>query len=85
MMTDEVDDTTINKKPGFFFKGLMSKGRNTDEEDEYFEEENSDGVDDKTIKIVGFNKAEDEYLEILEGTQSMPELDVFKRITKSYK
>ena len=83
MMTDEVDDTTINKKPGFF-KGLMSKGlNNDDEEDEYFEEENSDGVDDKTIKIVGFNKAEDEYLEILEGTLSMPELDVLKELQKA--
>ncbi|MBT2156871.1 hypothetical protein KK425_17145 [Clostridioides difficile] len=61
----------------------MSKGlNNDDEEDEYFEEENSDGVDDKTIKIVGFNKAEDEYLEILEGTQSMPELDVLKELQK---
>ncbi len=62
----------------------MSKGRNNEDEDEdeYFEEENSDGVDDKTIKIVGFNKAEDEYLEILEGTQSMPELDVLKELQK---
>ena len=36
--------------------------------------------EDKTIKIVGFNKAEDDYLEILEGTQSMPELDVLKEL-----
>lgn len=67
MMIDEVDDIIINKKLGFF-KGLMLKGfNNDDDEDEYFEEENSDGVDDKIIKIVGFNKVEDEYLEILEG------------------
>ncbi len=39
-----------------------------------------DGVDDKTIKIVGFNKAEDDYLEILEGTQSIQNLDVLKNL-----
>ena len=37
-----------------------------------------DDDDDKTIKIVGFNKSDDDYLEILEGTNSMPELDVLK-------
>ena len=35
-------------------------------------------IEDKTIKIVGFNKSDDDYLEILEGTNSMPELDVLK-------
>lgn len=31
--------------------------------------------EDRTIKIVGFNKAEDDYLEILEGTQSVDTSD----------
>ena len=42
-------------------------------------------IEDKTIKIVGFNKAEDDYLEILEGTQSMPELDVLKELQNTNK
>lgn len=42
--------------------------------------ESEEDINDKTIKIVGFNKAEDEYLEILEGTQSMSELDVLKEL-----
>ena len=41
------------------------KKKEEDIEDDY------DEIEDKTIKIVGFNKAEDDYLEILEGTQSM--------------
>ena len=35
---------------------------------------------DKTIKIVGFNKAEDDYLEILEGTQSLSDLEVLQKL-----
>lgn len=74
MITDEVDEKTEVKKDGFF-KKFMSK---SDDKQEINEPD--DSVDDKTIKIVGFNKAEDEYLEILEGTQSMPELEVLKEL-----
>ncbi|RDY24735.1 DNA translocase FtsK [Romboutsia maritimum] len=76
MITDEVDDATVTKKQGFL-KGILSKS-NYDNTESVMDMD--DDVDDKTIKIVGFNKAEDEYLEILEGTQSMPELDVLKEL-----
>ena len=47
---------------------------------------NMNEIEDKTIKIVGFNKAEDDYLEILEGTQSMSsELDVLKELQNTNK
>ena len=78
---DEMDDKTMiardekDDKKGMF-KGFKDKFNKPEEED--FEEE--DFNDDKTIKIVGFNKAEDDYLEILEGTQSMSELDVLKEL-----
>ncbi|MGL5751208.1 MAG: DNA translocase FtsK [Paraclostridium sp.] len=76
MVTEEVDDKTIVEKNS----GLLNKFKkdkevnvaNTDED-----------VNDKTIKIVGFNKADDDYLEILEGTQSMPELEVLKELQKA--
>lgn len=77
MMTDEVDETTMIKKEGLF-KGIMSKNKKGQSEEPVLDLD--DEVDDKTIKIVGFNKAEDEYLEILEGTQSMSELDVLKEL-----
>ena len=69
MVTDEVDEDTVVKK-----QGLFKKGKHKQEiENEY------DEIEDKTIKIVGFNKAEDDYLEILEGTQSMSsDLNVLK-------
>ncbi|MGL6105934.1 DNA translocase FtsK [Romboutsia sp.] len=83
MMTDEVDEATMTKKDGFF-KSLKSKNK---EDKNISEDENNleDDVDDKTIKIIGFNKSEDEYLEILEGTQSMSELDVLKALQESKK
>lgn len=72
MVTDEVDEETMVKKQGLFKK---DKKKEEVIEDEY------DEIEDKTIKIVGFNKAEDDYLEILEGTQSMSsELDVLKEL-----
>ncbi|MCR8745095.1 DNA translocase FtsK [Romboutsia lituseburensis] len=74
MMTDEVDEDTMMQKEGFFKSMKKKKGK----EEPAIDME--DSVDDKTIKIVGFNKAEDEYLEILEGTQSMPELEVIKEL-----
>ncbi|MBS5786322.1 MAG: DUF87 domain-containing protein [Clostridioides difficile] len=89
IMTDEVDEATMPEKTGLF-KKMFSK--NKDKDEPIINDSNvtdSDGlddvddVDDKTIKIVGFNKAEDEYLEILEGTSSMPELDVLKELQKA--
>lgn len=80
MMTDEVDEATMIKKEGLL-KGFMSKNKKEKNEEPVLNIDNEiDEVDDKTIKIVGFNKAEDEYLEILEGTQSMSELDVLKEL-----
>ena len=76
MVTDEVDEETMVKK-----QGLLKKDKQKEDiENEY------DEIEDKTIKIVGFNKAEDEYLEILEGTQNMSsELDVLKELQNTNK
>ena len=87
MITDEVDDSTMEQtmvgenKPGFF-KGMMDKAKQYKENNVQNEPGVSleDSVDDKTIKIVGFNKAEDDYLEILEGTQSNSDLEVLKNL-----
>ncbi len=65
MITDEVDDNT-----------MVSKNNSKNIEKTSSQED----TEDKTIKIVGFNKAEDEYLEILEGTQSIPSVDTFKNV-----
>ena len=62
MITVETDEDESKKK-----ESLLSNLFKKDEEEKIDENE-------KTIKIVGFNKAEDDYLEILEGTSSMPEL-----------
>ena len=90
MISDEVDENTMEqtmieeKKPGFL-KGMMEKAKHS--KDNIAEKEPAvsleDGVDDKTIKIVGFNKAEDDYLEILEGTQSGSDLDILKNLQSS--
>ncbi|MGL5329399.1 MAG: DNA translocase FtsK [Peptostreptococcaceae bacterium] len=89
MITDEVDDSTMEQtmagqKKSNFFKGMVDKAKNKNEN---FENEPAvgleDGVEDKTIKIVGFNKAEDDYLEILEGTQSGSDLDMLKNLQNS--
>jgi S-DNA-T family DNA segregation ATPase FtsK/SpoIIIE len=87
IMTDEVDEATVPQKTGFF-KKMFSKnqdneGTTNNDSNVIDEDVLDDNVDDKTIKIVGFNKAEDEYLEILEGTASMPELDVLKELQKA--
>lgn len=75
MVTDEVDEETIVKK-----------GNKKDKQKEEFIEDDYDEIEDKTIKIVGFNKAEDDYLEILEGTQSMSsELDVLRELQNTNK
>ena len=77
MVTDEVDEETVIKEQGLFKK---------DKKKEEVIEDDYDEIEDKTIKIVGFNKAEDDYLEILEGTQSMPsELDVLKELQNTSK
>lgn len=52
----------------------------TTKDDVFKAQKLEEDLDDKTIKIVGFNKADDEYLEILEGTQSMNELEVIKQL-----
>ncbi|MGL4913290.1 MAG: DNA translocase FtsK [Romboutsia sp.] len=74
IMTDEVDEETMIKKEG------LSKPKKNKKEVKEYDFDTEDDMDDKTIKIVGFNKSEDEYLEILEGTQSMPELEVIKEL-----
>ena len=79
LMTEEVDETTqhTNMKKGFFKNFLHKNDDNTVSENTT--SLNSD-EGDKTIKIVGFNKAEDDYLEILEGTGTMPELNAIKEL-----
>lgn len=69
----DVDDRTIISKTGLF-----DKLKNKFSRDEDFEEEDLD--EDRTIKIVGFNKAEDDYLEILEGTQSLSDLEILQKL-----
>ena len=68
MATEEVDEKTNHgskaSKEGFFKNKKVDKTKDTLAID-------IDDENDKTIKIVGFNKAEDDYLEILEGTQSI--------------
>lgn len=90
MISDEIDENTmeqtmIEEKKLGFLKGMMEKAKHI--KDNIAEKEPAvsleDGVDDKTIKIVGFNKAEDDYLEILEGTQSGSDLDILKNLQSS--
>lgn len=68
---EDVDDATIVSKTGFFdmFKSKLGKNESQSEDD-----------GDKTIKIVGFNKAEDDYLEILEGTQGLSDLEILQKL-----
>jgi DNA segregation ATPase FtsK/SpoIIIE, S-DNA-T family len=74
MVTEEVDENTMVTKAGL---------RGKSKKEEINKDSIEDDENDKTIKIVGFNKAEDDYLEILEGTQSMPELEVLKELQKA--
>lgn len=74
MVTEEVDENTMVTKTGL---------RGKSKKEEISENSIEDDENDKTIKIVGFNKADDDYLEILEGTQSMPELEVLKELQKA--
>jgi len=71
-----MEETTIISKTGIFDK-IKGRFKKTDDEiDQNIEEDDND----KTIKIVGFNKAEDDYLEILEGTQSLSDLEVLQKL-----
>lgn len=72
---DGVDDKTMLNKTSFFEK-IRDKFHKDVEEDDY----QDDADDDKTIKIVGFNKAEDDYLEILEGTQGLSDLEILQQM-----
>ncbi len=74
MVTEEVDENTMVTQTGL---------RGKSKKEEISENSIEDDENDKTIKIVGFNKADDDYLEILEGTQSMPELEVLKELQKA--
>lgn len=78
LVTEEVDETTqIGKNKKSFLKNIFNKNDKNEELENTLVEPSYDD-EDKTIKIVGFNKSDDDYLEILEGTSSMPELDVLK-------
>ncbi len=79
LMTEEVDETTqVGKNKKGFIKNIFDKKDEKNEDLEKTIVESNDLDEDKTIKIVGFNKGDDDYLEILEGTNSIPELDVLK-------
>ncbi|WP_420370991.1 DNA translocase FtsK 4TM domain-containing protein [Intestinibacter bartlettii] len=80
IITDEVDDTTmVDEKTGFFKKLAHKQNQQSNKEIDNtadYENTGSDDYDDeRTVKIVGFNQAEDDVLEILEGTQTMEPVD----------
>ena len=74
-ITDEVDDTTmVEEKTGFFKKLMKDKDKKQNQQEFVPNEDNEDYNeydDEKTVKIVGFNQADDDVLEILEGTQTV--------------
>lgn len=71
---DGIEETTVISKTGIFSK-IKDKFKKNDQDSPEEEDDT-----DKTIKIVGFNKAEDDYLEILEGTQSLSDLEVLQKL-----
>ena len=75
IITDEVDDTTmVEEKTGFFKKLMKDKDKKQNQQEFVPIEDNEDYNeydDEKTVKIVGFNQADDDVLEILEGTQTV--------------
>ena len=74
IITDEVDDTTMVEEKTGFFKKLMkdkNKKQNQQEVASNEDEDYNEYDDEKTVKIVGFNQADDDVLEILEGTQTV--------------
>ena len=79
LMTEEVDEATQHTSKKGLFKNILHKNNekeNANEDEEVLDFDEGD----KTIKIVGFNKSDDDYLEILEGTGTMPELDAIKEL-----
>ena len=71
---DGIEEMTLISKTGIFSK-IKDKFKKNDQDSPEEEDDT-----DKTIKIVGFNKAEDDYLEILEGTQSLSDLEVLQKL-----
>ena len=75
IITDEVDDTTmVEEKTGFFKKLMKDKDKKQNQQEFVPNEDDEDYNeydDEKTVKIVGFNQADDDVLEILEGTQTI--------------
>ena len=75
IITDEVDDTTmVEEKTGFFKKLMKDKDKKQNQQEFVPNEDNEDYNeydDEKTVKLVGFNQADDDVLEILEGTQTV--------------
>ena len=75
IITDEVDDTTmVEEKTGFFKKLMKDKDKKQNQQEFVPNEDNEDYNeydDEKTVKIVEFNQADDDVLEILEGTQTV--------------
>ena len=75
IITDEVDDTTmVEEKTGFFKKLMKDKDKKQNQQEFVPNEDNEDYNeydDEKTVEIVGFNQADDDVLEILEGTQTV--------------
>ena len=75
IITDEVDDTTmVEEKTGFFKKLMKDKDKKQNQQEFVPNEDDEDYNeydDETTVKIVGFNQADDDVLEILEGTQTV--------------
>ena len=75
IITDEVDDTTmVEEKTGFFKKLMKDKDKKQNQQEFVPNEDDEDYNeydDEKTVKIVGFNQADDDVLEILEVTQTV--------------
>ena len=75
IITDEVDDTTMGEEKTGFFKKLMKDKDKKQNQQEFVPNEDDEDYneydDEKTVKIVGFNQADDDVLEILEGTQTV--------------
>ena len=64
----------VEEKTGFFKKLMKEKDKKQNQQEFVPNEDNEDYNeydDEKTVKIVGFNQADDDVLEILEGTQTV--------------
>lgn len=79
MVSEEVDENTIVEEKNGFFKNLFNKNKDNSKKSLDNKEEIEEFDNDKTIKIVGFNQAEDDVLEILEAdTKEMDLTDIKK-------